>query len=392
MKTNDFAVAETPCDALAFLQQVVGCNTVSPPGNEIALARIIEARLAESGIPARIFQENEHQANLVATLKGGAPGPRLVLSGHLDTVPIGDAAWKHDPFSATVEDGRVYGRGTADMKGGLLALLYAFMQQKEIAPDRWRGELVFAATYAEEVGALGAATMVRERQIPEFDAMIIAEPTSNGLVIAHKGVLWLRVTSFGRTAHGSMPAAGTNAVDKLHLFYERLKSLELGVSTTPLLSDPTFAVTTFNGGSNTNVIPDLCRMTIDIRTVPGQDHRAIVARIEAMAAALAAEDPDARFAIESTLDLPGLLTEESSRIVADCRSVLAERGPGADTVRGAQYFTDASAFAAHGGDIVILGPGEPEQAHQTDEHLAIDAYFGAIEIYRRIIGRFLSKS
>ena len=79
MKTNDFAVAETPCDALAFLQQVVGCNTVSPPGNEIALARIIEARLAESGIPARIFQENEHQANLVATLKGGAPGPECQI-------------------------------------------------------------------------------------------------------------------------------------------------------------------------------------------------------------------------------------------------------------------------------------------------------------------------
>ncbi|EKF20433.1 M20 family metallopeptidase [Nitratireductor pacificus] len=385
------ASAQTSRDALFFLQQAVGCKTVSPPGNEIVLARMIKARLADAGIDARIFQENEHQANLVATLKSGAPGPRLVLSGHLDTVPIGDAIWKHDPFSAVIDDGRIYGRGTVDMKGGLLALLFAFMQQKDVAPDRWCGELVFAATYGEEIGALGAATMVREGQIPEFDAMIIAEPTNNRLVIAHKGVIWLRVTSFGRTAHGSMPASGTNAVDKLHLFYDRLQSMDLGGTSTPLLSNPTFAVTTFNGGRNTNVIPDLCRMTVDIRTVPGQDHREVVAHVQAIAAALTAEDPEARFEVETTLDLPGLLTDEGAGIVRDCRKVLAARAPGADAVRGAQYFTDASAFIAHGGDIVILGPGAPELAHQTDEHLAVDDYFDAIEIYRQIIGRFLSR-
>lgn len=211
MNSNNPVVVPARLGALDFLQQAVRCNTISSTGNEIVLARMIKARLDDLGIDCEIFRENEHQANLVATLRGQGPakkpGPRLVLSGHLDTVPIGDATWTHDPFSAAIDDGRIYGRGTADMKGGLFALLFAFMKHKDLAPDLWNGELIFAATFGEEVGALGASAMVNKTQIPRFDAMIVAEPTDNRLVIAHKGVTWLRVTSFGKTAHGSMPGA-----------------------------------------------------------------------------------------------------------------------------------------------------------------------------------------
>ncbi|WP_417426359.1 M20 family metallopeptidase [Hoeflea sp.] len=378
-------------DALAFLQQVVSFDSVSPPGNELALARMLEARLATAGIAATIFEENAVQANLVATLRGGSPGPRLVLSGHLDTVPIGDAPWRHDPFGGVIEDGRMYGRGTADMKGGLVALLYAFMRHSQLAPSQWCGELVFAATYAEEVGALGALTMVRERQLSNFDAMIIAEPTSGRLVIEHKGVLWLRITCFGKTAHGSMPEAGINAVEKLNLFYQHLKAMPIGKSSSALLSDPTCVVTSFNGGKSCNVIPDRSQLTIDIRTVPGQSHSDIISKIEAITAKIVAEDEGVRFEVETILDLTGVSTKDSARIVADCRSVLSEKTPDGDAVHGAQYFTDGSAFTEIGGDIVILGPGDPQQAHQTDEHLSIDAYLGAIDTYSQIIQRFLSK-
>lgn len=396
MNSNNPVAPPARLDALEFLQEAVRCNTISSTGNEIVLARMIKARLDALGIDCEIFQENEQQANLVATLRGQGPakkpGPRLVLSGHLDTVPIGDATWTHDPFSAEIDDGRIYGRGTADMKGGLLALLFAFMKHKDFASELWDGELIFAATFGEEIGALGASTMVDKKQIPQFDAMIVAEPTDNRLVTAHKGVTWLRVTSFGKTAHGSMPGSGTNAVDKLHLFYGRLKSIDLGPTTTPLLSAPTFAVTTFNGGGAPNVIPDHCQMTIDIRTVPGQDQQNVVAQVEAIAAALADEDPEARFQVECALNLPGLLTNEGAPIVRISQQVLAKRSPGAETVRGAQYFTDASAFSAHGDDIVILGPGAPEQAHQTDEHLAVDDYFNAIDIYGDIIAQYFSQN
>ncbi|SEB73521.1 succinyl-diaminopimelate desuccinylase [Nitratireductor aquibiodomus] len=396
MNSNNPVVVPARLGALDFLQQAVRCNTISSTGNEIVLARMIKARLDDLGIDCEIFRENEHQANLVATLRGQGPakkpGPRLVLSGHLDTVPIGDATWTHDPFSAAIDDGRIYGRGTADMKGGLFALLFAFMKHKDLAPDLWNGELIFAATFGEEVGALGASAMVNKTQIPRFDAMIVAEPTDNRLVIAHKGVTWLRVTSFGKTAHGSMPGCGTNAVDKLHLFYERLQSLDLGPTTTPLLSEPTFAVTTFNGGGAPNVIPDHCQMTIDIRTVPGQDQQGVVAQVEAIAAALVKEDPEARFQVECTLNLPGLLTDEEAPIVRISQQVLAKISPGAEVVRGAQYFTDASAFGAHGDDIIILGPGAPEQAHQTDEHLVVDDFFNAIDIYGEIIAQYFSQN
>lgn len=374
-------------EAVGLLQQAIAIDTASRGEGEVRFAQFLAGLLEGRGIPVDILQATPGRPNLVARIAGARPGPRLVLNGHLDTVPFGAARWEHHPLSGKIVGERLYGRGSSDMKGGLLALLIAFLRQAARPAALWSGELVLAATHSEEIGSLGAMEMIRERQLPAFDAMIIAEPTGNRAVIAHKGVLWLRITSFGRSAHGSMPKEGINAIDKLFAFQERLRGIRLRASHSSLLSDPTLAITTISGGIGSNSIPDQCQMTVDIRTLPEQDHADLVAEIESIAASVSAGDAEGRFQIETILDLPGMHTEAEARIVRDCMAVLAERGQ--QELAGAHYFTDAAVFQQIGRDIVILGPGDAAQAHQTDEHVRIPAYLDAIDIYSAVIDRYL---
>ena len=376
-------------DAIHSLQEAIRCNTVNPPGNERGLAEKLKKRLEEDGVEVRIYPASDGRANLVARISGASPGPRIVLSGHLDTVPIGEAAWKYPPFEAISDGGHVYGRGSADMKGGLIALMFAFLRMKRMAPADWCGELWFAATFGEETGAEGAKVMVEKGQLPAFDAMIIAEPTHNRLVVAHKGVLWVRVDSVGRTAHASMPKTGVNAIAHLHEYYSRLKALDLPAASAPLLSAPTVTVTTFNGGKKTNVIPDICRMTIDIRTLPDQSHEEIICDLRDLALRMAADDPSVEIKVEPLLDLPGISTSADAPIVQTARAVLAEKNPDGAQPNGVNYFTDGSAFYRLGGDIIVLGPGLPEQAHQTDENVSVEEFLSVMEIYFEIIKKHL---
>lgn len=371
-------------EEVVLLQRAIRCNTVNPPGGELALARILEQRLAEAGIRSDLRIYDEDRANLVACIDSGVPGPEIMLSGHLDTVPLGESPWSFDPFGATIHDGRIYGRGSADMKGGLIALLYAFLRQARRPQGSWRGRVWFLATFAEETGSEGARLLVAERRLPRFDALIIAEPTDNRVVVAHKGVLWVQVDSFGRTGHASMPASGVNAIDHMQLYCEKLRSLTLTAAPNRYLSPPTLSVTTINGGRKTNVIPDHCSITVDIRTLPGQDHGEILDRMRQIAGAVTAEAPAASISVSPILDLGAVQGDIDAPLVGFAAAAAARFQAG-DGLRGADYFTDASAFQALGDNIVILGPGSPRQAHQTDEYLDVEAYLASIEIYTEIL-------
>ena len=390
-------VAPTACagpgaqDAIQLLQRAIQIDTVSASGDEYALAGLLAGKLQEAGIASEIYDLGGRRANLVARIDSGRPGPRVVLSGHLDTVPAGSVPWRHGPFEAVLEDGRMYGRGTVDMKSGLLALMLAFMRFARRDPSSWRGELVFAATSNEETGAQGARELVRQGLLPAFDGLIVGEPTDLRLVIAHKGALWTRVCSCGRASHSSMPDAGTNAIDKLFPFYARLPELDLAAADHELLSPPTLAVTQINGGKQPNVIPDRCDMTLDIRTLPGQSHEALAGRLRQLADEVMAADQAGDLRLETLLDVPAVATDPAADLVRAARDVLAQAGvEGAEAgPRGAHYFTDASVLQALGRNIIVLGPGEPRLAHQVDEHVLVDDYIRCIEIYDGILKKFL---
>ena len=373
-------------DPVTFLQALIRCNSVNRQGDEVAVARLLaDALQGHDGIELRQYPIEEGRCNFIARLRSERPGPRIVLSGHLDTVPVGNVPWTHEPFSGKLVDGRLYGRGAVDMKGGLAALLFAFRRMASEAPDSWGGELILAATSAEETGAEGATVMVDSGQLPVFDAMIIAEPTDNQLVITHKGVLWIRIVSHGKAAHGSMPSAGINAIDRILPLHARLRERLQWELTQPLLGAPTAATTMMRAGVQPNVIPDRCELTIDIRSLPGQDHESILQIIREEIQALHDADPENHFELQVLLDLPGLSTSPNSPTVNAALEVITEAQERPAHVRGAQYFTDACAFQRIGGDILIMGPGAPTLAHQVDEHIHIDDYLAAIEMYHKLL-------
>ena len=375
---------QAPPDPLCLLQDAIRCNTVTSLHRDSELADILVKVLETAGIDYDLRRYPDGAANLTATLRGAHPGPKLVLSGHLDTVPIGQQAWNHPPHDAEIVGDRLYGRGAADMKGGLIALLYAFLDAGE-RRDSLNGEVVFAATYGEECGSHGATRMLEDGQLRSFDAMIVAEPTSNQPLDAHKGALWVEVVASGKTSHSSAPHEGINAIELIHSFRGALANISLPSDPTCHLSPSTMAITQISGGQGNNVVPDTCSMTIDFRTLPSQEHSAILETLRKLAAEIADDVPGSSFTVQPIADLPSVRTRRNAPVVEAIQSALDATGRARVTLGAANYFTDASVFQSVGGDIIILGPGRADQAHQTDEYIEISEFHAAIGIYAAAI-------
>jgi|SRR5690625_1097232 len=372
---------------IQFLQQAVRINTVSHQGNEYVLAQMLAKQLKSHGFHCALHRLDGQRANLVATLRSQRPGPRLVLTGHLDTVPVGSAPWRHDPFGAVIDKGVLYGRGSVDMKGGLVAAMYSLIRFAQLPSDSWAGEVVLAATSTEETGAEGAQVMVEEGQLKPFDGLIVAEPTDNQLVIAHKGALWAQVESHGKAAHSSMPEQGVNAIDNLFSFYTQLHQLDLSAPDHKLLKHATLAVTTVEGGMQYNVVPDYGRLVFDIRTLPGQDHEQLLKQVQLICAHIMAKNSQIKLNTSHLLNIPAVSTDEKAPLVKIAMQVLHQLDAQSQPIqpKGARYFTDASVLQVLGKEIIVLGPGNPALAHQTNEHVHLVDFLQAIEIYQEIL-------
>ena len=207
----------------------------------------------------------------------GSAGPQatpLGFTGHIDTVPLGTAAWQADAFGASMEGGKLYGRGSSDMKSGVAAFVCAALRHAEMLKRGPGVTLVITAD--EECGCGGAAYLVKQgKLLGEVGALVIGEPTANYPLVGHKGALWLDVTTRGITAHGSMPERGDNAIYKAAAAIDKLRGFEFGGAPHPLMGRATLNVGTVHGGLNINSVPDATVIGVDIRTIPGQDHALI---------------------------------------------------------------------------------------------------------------------
>jgi len=275
----------------------------------------------------------------------------------------------------------LYGRGASDMKGGLISMLYAMglLRKGGIVPA---GDIVLAATAGEEVDSLGARSFVRDGGLEKVAAAVIAEPTGMDVVVAEKGVLWLELESRGKTAHGSRPELGVNAITGMMEVLVKLQGYQFASEPHPLLTPPTLNIGTIRGGVKTNVVPDRCVATVDIRTVPGMDHGTLLEDLRALASA-------ADVSVEVLNDRPPVETPQDHPLVVAAvesgRDLFGER----PVVRGAAYYTDASVFAPEGIPFVIVGPGPEEMAHQPDEYVSVASVLGAIDYYAHLAIRFL---
>lgn len=374
----------SPQEANTLLQECVRADTVNPPGNEARMTAILATRLEQEGISVSVTNLAPGRANLLAHLPGTGGRPALVLGGHTDTVPPGEAPWQSDPWSGLVVGDRLYGRGACDMKSGLAAMVMAMIGLKRQGV-RLGGDLVLAASAGEEVDCLGARAFVEAGQLQGAGAMVIGEPTGSRVVIAHKGALWLSLTTTGQTAHGSMPETGINSILRMQPVIQRLSALNLRHRAHDLLGGPSLSINTIVGGNKTNVVPDRCRVEVDIRTVPQQQHGEVLQEIRTALA-----DLPGPIHMEVLNDRPPVVTDPEAPVVQAALR-LTSRLIGAQTVpTGAPYFTDASIYQpALRLPVLIWGPGVPHMAHQPDEWVELSAYLDAIRFYSDLVVEYL---
>lgn len=363
-------------DPVALAQRLIAFDTVNPPGNEAPCARYLASLLEPAGFEVTLVPLAPGRESLIA--RKGRAGPRgaLVFTGHIDVVPLGGNPWRQAPFAGELADGRLHGRGSSDMKGGVAAFVAAaILEAGRAGPGM---QLALIITAGEETGCDGAESIAAAGLQGTAGALVVAEPTDNVVFIGHKGALWLRAVARGVTAHGSMPEQGDNAIYKAARATGRLACFHFGTSPHPAMGAATLNVGTFHGGMNINSVADRATIEIDVRTVPGLDHAQVRAQIGTALDGMQ---------VETVLDLPGVWTAPDNPWVARCAEIVSEVTARPLALRTATYFTDASVLAPALGDAptLILGPGEPTQAHQTDEWCSVQRIHEATEIYRRLI-------
>ena len=379
-------MAATVDTATALLGDLIAFDTTSRNSN-LPLIDYVADYLSDLGLSPRIIRsENGDKANLFVTIGPDIAGG-IVLSGHSDVVPVDGQDWATDPFEMTEKDGRLFGRGAADMKGFIACTL---AKTPEFAARGLSRPLHLAFSYDEEVGCLGVGRMIDviASELPKPAAVIVGEPTNMQIANTHKGICAHTTTIHGREAHSSRPQDGVNAIEAAASFVSYLYRLcdELAETERDDRFEPPY--TTFNagrvaGGDAVNIIARECVLNWEFRPIPGADPDAISARVNAW--------------VESEL-LPRMQAKDRRAFVETVRDVLvppfdapesvaediARRASGLNSAGAVAFVTEASLFAGAGLPAVICGPGDIVQAHQPDEFVAVEQLAACLDFLDRV--------
>lgn len=368
-------------DPRSLTRELLAFNTINPPGMERACARHLGGMLETAGFRVAYHEFAEGRTSLIAQIGLQGDKAPICFTGHIDVVPLGAAKWTRDAFAGETDGDRIYGRGSTDMKSGIAAFVVAALQ---LSRDLARGPgLVLVITAGEEIGCEGARYLADKKLLDRAGAVVVAEPTANYPYIGHKGLAWYEVETLGVTAHGSMPEVGDNAIVKMARVIGDLEHFHFPVESHAVMGKPTLNVGTIQGGLNTNSVPDEARITVDTRTVPGIDHGHLCKSLQALLAPRGAK-------VRNIVDVPALYTEPDNEWVQDvfeqCQPLLGER-PQPKTI---SFSTDgADLKRGFGGPpTVILGPGEPSLAHQTDEWCSLNRLEQSTELFRTLMLRW----
>jgi len=369
-----------PYDSLSLTRKLISFKTINPPGQERSCAEYLGELLREGGVTVSFHDFDEGRTSIIARLEGTEEKAPLCFTGHMDTVPLGTAPWDTDPFIGEVDGDRVYGRGASDMKAGLAAMVIAALRLAKIS-DRI-ADFTLVLTACEETGSKGAEHLARlDNVLGKPGAIVVGEPTANYPLVGHKGPLWLRATTTGVSAHGSMPLQGVNAIYKAARAVTKLEEYDFDMDPHPVLGSPTLNVGTISGGVNINSVPDRAFFEIDIRTIPEITHSDLFQHLQSYLG----EEVE----LEYLLDLGNVATDPQNGWVQEVFDIMEPFLNERPEPRGAAYFTDASIFTPALGNppTIILGPGEPTMAHKTNEFCYIprieDATVAYFEIAKR---------
>ena len=365
-------------DVISLTRKLLSFNNINPPGNEGEIARYAGALLEENDFRTEYLVFGENRLHLIAE-KGLSPAkPPIVLSGHFDTVPLGAKKWSVDPFAGEIQDKKIWGRGSSDMKGGVAAMICAAIDAfGESAPS---GGIRLILTAGEELGCLGAQHLVKEMKKPgKASAIIIGEPTANLPVIGHKGALYINAVTSGVTAHSSMPELGINAIYKAATSILKIMNFRFEAERDALLGYPTINVGKIAGGLNINSVPDHAEFTIDIRSTTKIVHEEILKKLS--------NELGSETVLEKLVDLQPVATSDTDPFVQLVYSVCGIDKSDKGYPKALPYVTDGSVLQKIYDSVptVILGPGQPEMAHQTDEFCYTMKLEQSVDLYKKII-------
>lgn len=375
--------------AIDILAKLVAFDTTSRRSN-LELIQWVERYLADLNVPTRRVPNAEGTKSNLMAMIGPAVEGGVVLSGHTDVVPVDGQPWSTDPWTLTERDGRLYGRGTCDMKGFLALALAA---APDLAAANLRKPVHLAFSYDEEVGCLGAPDMIDviAREVPRPALVVVGEPTDMVAVRAHKGIASFKVTVTGREAHSSLTHLGVSAnmmaiklMAMLVTLSERLeREADPNSPFTP--KGATLTIGQVNGGTAVNILARECVFIFDLRTPAGMDPVALLSDFFAMTSALDAEikakAPEGGVKVERRSLTPAFAPEEDGVAEAFARKLAGDNGP----ARVVPYAAEAGQFQGAGFSTVICGPGSIDQAHQPDEYVEVSQMQRGAAFMRRLI-------
>lgn len=399
-------------EKIQLLADIVELQTEN--NNEIDVCNYLKDLFDKYDIKSEILKVNEHRANIVAEIGNGSP--ILALSGHMDVVDAGNQDnWTYPPFQLTEKAGKLYGRGTTDMKGGLMALVITLIELKE-QNQLPQGTIRLLATAGEEKEQEGAKLLADKGYLDDVDGLIIAEPTGSGIYYAHKGSMSCKVTATGKAVHSSVPFIGDNAIDTLLEFYNlfkekyselkqqdtkheldvapMFKSLigkEISEEDANYASGLTAVCSIINGGKQFNSVPDEASLEFNVRPVPEYDNDFIESFFQNII-----NDVDSN---KLSLDIPSnhrpVTSDKNSKLITTIKDVASSYVDKDDIFVSALVgATDASSFLGDNKDnvdLAIFGPGNPLMAHQIDEYIEKDIYLKYIDIFKEASIKYLKE-
>ncbi|HDH5442108.1 TPA: ArgE/DapE family deacylase [Staphylococcus aureus] len=399
-------------EKIQLLADIVELQTEN--NNEIDVCNYLTDLFDKYDIKSEILKVNEHRANIVAEIGNGSP--ILALSGHMDVVDAGNQDnWSYPPFQLTEKDGKLYGRGTTDMKGGLMALVVSLIELKE-QNELPHGTIRLLATAGEEKEQEGAKLLADKGYLDDVDSLIIAEPTGSGIYYAHKGSMSCKVTATGKAVHSSVPFIGDNAIDTLLEFYNlfkekyselkqqdtkheldvapMFKSLigkEISEEDANYASGLTAVCSIINGGKQFNSVPDESSLEFNVRPVPEYDNDFIESFFQNII-----NDVDSN---KLSLDIPSnhrpVTSDKNSKLITTIKDVASSYVEQDEIFVSALVgATDASSFLGDNKDnvdLAIFGPGNPLMAHQIDEYIEKDMYLKYIDIFKEASIQYLKE-
>jgi acetylornithine deacetylase len=352
-------------DALARYVAIDSRNPAFTDGatDESALAAAVREDLEAAGLDVDVVAAAPGRDSVVGRLPGRGGGRSLMLYAHLDTVGVEGMA---DPFDPAVRDGRLHGRGAYDMKGGLASCV-AVARALASADERLAGDVRVVGAADEETESLGMQAVLRTLRT---DAAIVTEPTDLDVCLAHKGFVWLRVTTHGRAAHGSRFEEGVDANMRMGRFLARLDRLERELREAraphPLAGPPSLHAATLRGGTGPSTYADRCDLQVERRTVPGESAAQVQEEIERLLAELGRDDPDFRGECGVLLAREPFEARPGSAIAAALEAAWERVEGSAPRRAGGSYWMDAALIAGAGIDTVVFGPGGTG-AHAAEE-------------------------